>query len=320
MPPRQRDEDILQRGLARAKPGERQILALDQGERLGKTYTAFQQRWFQRGWDGYGLDPFPFTQGQIQDRLRDICLTIDPRDWMDIDEPIERDVVVHLPDKAMDQYREMEKRAFLEIEHALGTHSIDAVNAAVLVNKCLQIASGFIYRDNNGKREALALHTAKLEALDSIIEEANGMPVLISVSFVEELEMLKRHFPKLRHIDEVDCSEHGEWNKGRVPMMACHPASAGHGLNLQWGSNILVDYSSGWDLEYDMQIIERIGPTRQMQCGLDRAVYRYRILAHGTADYLVKRRRETKMSVQATLLEAMKRREAGLPPVAMENA
>jgi SNF2 family DNA or RNA helicase len=98
-------------------------------------------------------------------------------------------------------------------------------------------------------------------------------------------------------------------------MMMCHPASAGHGLNLQDGSNILVDYSSGWDLEYDLQIIERIGPMRQYQSGHDRPVYRYRILAHGTADYLVKRRRETKMTVLQTLLEAMKRREEGQCPI-----
>jgi SNF2 family DNA or RNA helicase len=90
--------------------------------------------------------------------------------------------------------------------------------------------------------------------------------------------------------------------------MACHPASAGHGLNLQWGSNILVDFSSGWNLEYDDQIIERIGPMRQMQAGLNRAVYRYRLQAIDTVDELVAERRRTKASVQQILLEAMKRK------------
>jgi SNF2 family DNA or RNA helicase len=92
-------------------------------------------------------------------------------------------------------------------------------------------------------------------------------------------------------------------------MMAAHPASAGHGLNLQEGSNILVDFTSGWDLEYDDQIVERIGPMRQFQSGLDRPVYRYRIMAQGTVDYLVKARRQSKRSVQQILLEAMKQKE-----------
>lgn len=283
-----------------------QLWFLDHGERLGDTYTAFKNRWFKPGDNGYGLEPFQFTQKQIQRKIKDICLTVDPRDWIDIADPIENEVVVELPGKAMDQYRLMEKQMFLELEHDLGTHEVEAVNAAARTGKCLQIAAGFVYHE--GGDGFTELHTAKLEALESIMEEANGMPVLVSFSFRHELAMLKRHFPKLKSIDEVDCSRNGDWNMGRVPMMAAHPASAGHGLNLQWGSNILVDFSSGWDLEYDDQIIERIGPMRQMQAGLDRPVHRFRIMAHGTVDYLVKARRQMKRSIQSILLEAMKRR------------
>jgi SNF2 family DNA or RNA helicase len=287
-----------------------QLWFLDHGQRLGKTYTAFQQRWFQRSWDGHGIEPFQFAQKQIEAAIQDICLTVDPRDWIDISEPIEQDIVVELPAKAMDQYREMERRMFIELEHDFGTHEVEAVNAAARTNKCLQMAAGFVYHE--GGDGFTELHSAKLEALESIVEEANGMPILVSVNFRHEFQMLKRHFPKILHIEDVD---EDDWNAGHIPMMMCHPASAGHGLNLQDGSNILVDYSSGWDLEYDLQIIERIGPMRQYQSGHDRPVYRYRILAHGTADYLVKRRRETKMTVLQTLLEAMKRREEGQCPI-----
>ena len=281
-----------------------QLWFLDHGERLGKTYTHFIQRWFQRGWDGYGIEPLRFAQQQIQERIKDICLTVDPRDWIDISEPIERDIVVELPAKTLDLYREMERRMFMELEHDFGAHEVEAVNAAARTNKCLQMASGFVYHE--GGDGFTELHDAKLQALESIAEEANGMPVLVSVTYRQQFAMLKRHFPKLRTIDEVDLDD---WNAGRVPMMAAHPASAGHGLNLQHGGNILVDFSSGWDLEYDQQIIERIGPMRQMQSGYDRPVYRYRIMAHGTVDYLVKTRRETKRSVQSILLEAMKQKE-----------
>ena len=281
-----------------------QLWYLDKGERLGTTYSGFMQRWFMKSYDGHSVEPHQFAQAQIQDRIKDICLTIDPGDYIEIDKPIESDVVVQLPDRAMDIYREMEKRMFVELEHDLGGHEIEAVHAAARTNKCLQIAAGSVYHDRDGNYAEL--HHAKLEALDSIREEANGMPLLISYIFKSDLERMKKHFPQLRHIDEVDLDE---WNKGHVPMMAAHPASAGHGLNLQHGSNILVDFSSGWDLEYDDQIIERIGPMRQFQSGLNRPVYRYRIMAHGTVDYLVKLRRQSKRSVQQILLEAMKRKE-----------
>lgn len=278
-----------------------QLWFLDKGERLGRTYTAFQQRWFQRSWDGHGIEPFPFTEQQIHKAIADLCLTVDPRDYMKIDEVIERDVVVELPSKQMDLYREMEKRMFVEISDAI---EVEAVNAAAKTNKCLQMASGFVYHE--GGDGFTEMHSAKLEALESIVEEANGMPILVSVNFRQQFAMLKRHFPKIQHIEDVDLDD---WNAGRVPMMMLHPASAGHGLNLQHGGNILVDFTSGWDLEYDQQVIERVGPMRQMQSGYDRPVYRYRIMARDTLDYLVKRRRETKMTVQQVLLEAMKRKE-----------
>jgi hypothetical protein len=289
-----------------------QVWYLDRGERLGHTHTAFMARYFQRGFDGYSVEPLPFAQEQIQAKIKDICLTVDPRDYIDIAAPIESDVVVELPAKAMDVYREMERKMFLELEHDFARHEIEAVHAAARTSKCLQIAAGFVY---NAEKQAIPIHEAKLEALDSIREEANGMPLLVSYTFVEDLAMLKRKFSQLKHIDEVDTTEGGEWNRGKVPMLAANPASAGHGLNLQWGSNILVDYTSGWDLEYDDQILERIGPMRQYQAGLNRPVYRYRIMADRTADFLVKRRRETKRSVQDILLEAMKRKEAGQCPI-----
>jgi SNF2 family DNA or RNA helicase len=101
-----------------------------------------------------------------------------------------------------------------------------------------------------------------------------------------------------------------QWNKGLIPVLCAHPASAGHGLNLQYGSNILAYFSSGWNLEEDQQILERIGPTRQFQAGLNREVYVHRIHARGTIDSLVAERLEGKKSVQEILLEAMKRRSA----------
>lgn len=282
-----------------------QLWYLDQGQRLGRTYESFKQRWFQRSLDGHGIEPIYAAHDQIQDRIRDICLTIDPRDYgLKLDEVIETDVRIELPDKARDMYRKMERAMFLELEADLGGHEVEAVHAAGRTNKCLQLANGFIFHHGEGQGSWAEVHGAKLEALESIVEEAGGMPVLISVQFKPDFEMIRRALPKARHIDEVSIKD---WNLGRVPQMMVHPAGAGHGLDLQWGSNILVDYSSGWNLEHDDQVIERIGPMRQYQAGLDRLVYRYRIIADRTVDDLVKTRRETKRSVQSILLEAMKR-------------
>jgi SNF2 family DNA or RNA helicase len=286
-----------------------QMWFLDRGERLGRTYDeGFSKRWFRPKRDGYGIEPFEHSQAQIQDRIRDLCITIDPRDYMDIDEPIERRVEVELPPKARELYREMERKMFFELSKMGKLVEVEAVHAASRTNKCLQIAAGFVYHEGEqGQQDFTELHDAKLEALESIIEEAAGMPILISYMFKQELAMLRRHFPQLKHIDEVDTSETGPWNTGKIPLMAAHPASAGHGENLQFGSNILVDFSSGWDLELDDQIIERIGPMRQFQSGLNRPVYRYRIVATDTVDELVLERKEGKTSVQQTLLNAMNR-------------
>lgn len=284
-----------------------QLWYLDRGERLGRTYDdGFVKRWFRPKFDGYGIEPFDHSQAQIQDRIRDLCITIDPRDYMDIDEPIERRVEVELPPKARELYREMERKMFFELSKMGKLIEVEAVHAASRTNKCLQIASGFVYHKDETP-DFTELHDAKLEALESIIEEAAGMPILVSYMFKQELVMLRRHFPHIKHIDEVDTSEDGPWNKGKIPLMAAHPASAGHGENLQYGSNILVDLSSGWDLELDDQIIERIGPMRQFQSGLNRPVYRYRIVAVDTVDEMVLERKEGKTTVQQTLLNAMKR-------------
>ncbi|MGL4232707.1 MAG: SNF2-related protein [Casimicrobium sp.] len=280
-----------------------EIWFLDKGERLGRTYQAFTDRWFGPNPNGYGLRPFPYAQEQIQKALADICLTVDPADYLTLTPVVESDIVVTLPPKARRHYAEMERQMFTELDHDFGVHEIEAVNAAVRTNKCLQIASGALYTDAGGSHHGL--HDEKLDALESIVEEACGEPVLVSCMFKSEFKRIAERFPKARHFDDKPETEDA-WNRGEIELMYCHPASAGHGSNLQHGGRILVDFGSGWNLEYDDQIVERLGPMRQFQSGYDRPVYRYRIVAENTVDYMVKARRETKRSVQDILLEAMK--------------
>ncbi|WP_084727029.1 SNF2-related protein [Xenorhabdus griffiniae] len=278
---------------------------IDQGERLGRTYSAFTSRWFNSirfpGQSWVKLEPWPFAQEQMQTALNDVTIALNAADWFDIQEPIHNVIRVDLPSAVRQQYRAMEKELFME----LGSIGVEALNAAAKTVKCLQIASGAIYTDENGAWQEL--HDAKIQALDSIINESGGMPVLVAYHWKHDLERLLKAFPKGRHLD-LDPQTLRDWNAGKIPVMFAHPASAGHGLNLQDGGNILVFFSHWWDLEQYQQINERIGPTRQIQAGHNRPVFIHHIIATDTVDELVMERRNSKREVQDILLEAMKRR------------
>jgi SNF2 family DNA or RNA helicase len=286
-----------------------QLWFCDAGQRLGRTYDSFRQRWFQKSFDGYSVDALPFAQEQIQDQLRDICITIDAKDWFDLDAPIITNVYVDLPPKARVKYREMEREMFTQIDD----RSVEAFGAAAKTQKCLQLANGAVYVDPDADsdthpraKEWRELHDVKLQALQSIVEEANGMPVLVSYEFKSDLARILKAFPKARQLD-ADKQTEDDWNAGKIPVLVAHPMSAGHGLNLQDGGNILVFFGHNWNLETYMQIIERIGPVRQKQSGHERPVFIYHIIARDTVDELVMARRESKRKVQDILLDAMKR-------------
>ena len=188
----------------------------------------------------------------------------------------------------------------------IGEHEVEAFNAAAKTMKCLQLANGAAYVGEDGTQWA-EVHDVKLQVLDEVIEEAAGMPVLVAYHFKSDLARLLKAFPKGRQLDK-DPQTLRDWNAGKIPVLFAHPASAGHGLNLQDGGNILVFFSVNWNLEEHQQIIERIGPTRQMQAGHDRPVFIHYILARDTVDEIVLARIETKREVQDLLLEALKRR------------
>jgi SNF2 family DNA or RNA helicase len=276
---------------------------LDGGVRLGRTYSAFTQRWFQTSHDGFGLKAMPHAQAEIQEKLRDICLTVDLADYIDIDKPVVNTILVDLPPQAARLYRDMEKEMFMSLEG----HDVEAFSAAARTIKCLQIANGAAYVDDAGNWKNV--HDEKLDALEDVIEEAAGAPVLVAYKFKSDLARLLKRFPQGRHLDQ-NPETIREWNQGRIPVLFAHPASAGHGLNLQDGGNILVFFAVDWNLEEHLQIIERIGPTRQMQSGHHRPVFIYRILARDTVDEMVLQRLDGKRGVQEILLEAMKRRRS----------
>lgn len=283
---------------------------LDAGHRLGRSFSAFDSRWFatkkRHPNDQYGEKfAMPHAQGQIEQALRDITITVRAEDFLDLPPLIENVIEVDMPTSARRHYKELERDLFTQL--AAG-EEVEVFNAAALSMKCLQCANGAMYLDKEkyGPDKWIEVHDAKLDALESIVEEAAGAPILCSYQFKSDLVRLQRTFPKGRALD-ADPATIADWNAGRIPLLFAHPASAGHGLNLQDGGNIIVFFGLWWNLEEHEQIIERIGPTRQAQAGHNRPVFVHRIVAKGTVDELVVARLKTKASVQSLLLDAMKK-------------
>lgn len=276
---------------------------IDGGQRLGRTMSAFTNRWFNKipFGDFYKIEPTSFAQEQIQAVMKDVCITLDAKDWFDIKDPILTPVYVDLPNNLKSQYRQLEKEMFLQIEGS----DIEALNAASKTIKCLQYANGAIYTDKQNNWSEV--HDIKIQTLESIISEANGAPVLVAYHFKHDKDRLLKAFKQARLLDD-DPQIIKDWNAGKIPILLAHPDSAGHGLNLQDGGNIIVYFAHWWNLESSDQILERIGPTRQAQSGYNRPVFVYEIIMRGTVDEDVIERKRTKRSVQDILRAAMKRR------------
>ena len=277
-----------------------QLYFLDRGKRLGSSMRSFHERWFrpQRvGSDAFAVrwDPLAGSDKDIESRVRDLVIKLNAEDWFDISKPLVSDVVVKLDDRAREKYRDMWNDFLLELDG----EEIEAANAAAKTSKCLQVASGAVY--NEGAKWS-QVHTKKIEALKSIVSESGGMPILVAYQFRHEAERILMAFPGARLLDK-NPETIREWNAGRIPMLVAHPASCGHGLSLQDGGNILVFFSTGWNLEEHDQMVERIGPTRQKQAGHSRPVFIYNIIAEHTLDETVQKRIVTKREVLDLLLE-----------------
>jgi SNF2 family DNA or RNA helicase len=282
---------------------------VDAGETLGRSYHAFTEIYFRSeriGADPHAvrLIPHAHSQDTIQQKIKPTTISLDPADWFDLKEPIVNRIYVDLPKKARTLYNNMESEMYVQLQNS----DVEAFNAASRTLKCLQIANGALYTDDTSTTFE-ELHDAKIEALDSVIEEASGMPVLVSYHFKSDLKRLMKAFPQGRALDK-DLQTIRDWNAGKIPVLFAHPASAGHGLNLQDGGNIIAFFGHWWNLEEYQQIIERIGPTRQAQSGHNRPVFIHHIIARDTVDELIMARRESKKAVQDILLEAMKRKPA----------
>lgn len=279
---------------------------VDKGVRLGHSFSSFTQRWFYPDHSGYGIVPHKHSQKEIEERLKDITISINAADYFSLEEPIVNNIYIDLPPEARALYKSMEKEMWMKLTEDSRDHDVFAFNAASRTMKNLQLANGAAYVGEDAEKWA-EVHDAKIKALESVVEEAAGMPVLVAYHFRSDLERLRKHFPRGRVLDKAPQTIK-DWNEGRIPLLFAHPASAGHGINLQDGGNIIAFFGLNWSLEEHQQIIERIGPTRQKQSGHNRPVFIHNIIARNTVDELVLERLRTKRDVQDLLMEAMKKK------------
>jgi hypothetical protein len=275
---------------------------IDKGEALGRTHTAFIERWFRQGWNGYSIEPMPHAEAEIHALLKPTCLTIDPKDYFDLRDPIVTELRIKLPERARKIYKKLERELFAE----LGDHgNVEAFNAAALTNKCLQLANGAVYTDHP---TWAPIHDEKIEAVRSVVNESGGMPILLAYEFKSDVARLKAAFPSAVELRTAEGMK--AFRAGDAPIGLAHPKSMGHGIDgLQEVTNILVRFGHGWNLGERLQMLERIGPMRQMQSGLDRPVFVYDIVAENTVDEDVIEAHASKTTVQQALLRAMKRRK-----------
>ena len=283
-----------------------QLFFLDFGQRLGRVFNAFQSRWLQRSFNGFGYEPLPHAQGEIQAAISGVCLSLKSEDWFALEEPIVRTISVEFPAAVRKQYRELERALYTEVQ----SHPIEAFNAGAKTAKLRQFCSGAVYlgsADDPGVRHWVPVHDAKLQALEEIVEETCGAPIIVSYHFKSDLDRIMKHFPKARALDQKS-STIKDWNEGKIRMLCAHPASAGHGLSLQKGGNILVYYSMDFNAENHQQIAERIGPVRQAQSGFKRNVYHYIIGVKKSVDDDIIANLDGKRAVQDCIMDGLRRR------------
>lgn len=269
---------------------------VDFGSVLGHSYDAFMQRWFYQNPYDRSVEPRANADREIHEAVASTSLALRAEDWLPVHAPNFFVREVELPPAARAAYRSMERDLFAEI----GDAEIDAVNAAAKSGKLLQMASGAVY-DN--ERAWHFIHEAKVEALASIVDELGGEPLLVACWFKWELEIIRRKFPDFELFSGTTAHE-AKWNAGKIPIMGINPASKGHGVNLQYGGRAIAYFTQIWDLELVEQVRERIGPVRQLQAGLHRAVLIYNLVARDTLDEEALERQESKCTVQQALMAA----------------
>ncbi|HFI0148197.1 TPA: SNF2-related protein [Streptococcus suis] len=280
---------------------------IDGGKRLGRFIGEFRSRYFEEGRRNgnivYEYIPMDYAECQIQDKISDITISMKALDFLDMPELISTKKLVRMTKKEKEKYGQFKKEFVLS---ELDGFEVTAANAASLTNKLVQLSNGAVYSDDH---TVVALHEQKLDALEDILESANGEPVLVAYWFKHDLARIMGRLEKLKVKSRVLKTEKDirEWNKGNVPVGLLHPAGAGHGLNLQKGGHHLVWFGLTWSLELYQQTNARLW--RQGQEA--ETVVIQHIVTEGTIDEEILKALENKDAQQERLIAAVKAQVGG---------
>ena len=274
-----------------------EIYLLDQGERLGRTLGAFRARYLipekMNGHIVYSYRPKEGAEDEVYTKLSDICMSIRKDDVLSLPGQIYEDVELEAPPDILKKYKQFEKDKVLECLDAEG--EIVAGTEAALTNKLLQFANGAIY-DLDG--QVHRIHDIKLDALEEMLEEAGGEPVLVLYAYKHDADRIRERI-KCRALDKPEDMD--AWNRGEIPVALAHPASIGHGLNLQEGGHLLIWFGLPWSLELYQQANERLNrPGQKNVCRI------YHLILKGTHDERVLKSLQNKEKGQAGALEALR--------------
>ena len=278
-----------------------EVYLLDQGERLGRTLGAFRSRWLipekMNGHIVYSYRPKDGAEAEVYDRLSDICMSIRKEDVLQLPGQVYEDVVLEPSPALLKKYKQFERDKVLECLDAEG--EIVAGTQAALTNKLLQFANGAIY-DMDGAVHHL--HDIKLDALEEMVEAAGGDPVLVLYAYKHDAERIRERIRERIKCRALDTPEDIDaWNRGEIPAALAHPASIGHGLNLQEGGHIIIWYGLTWSLELYQQANERLNrPGQQHVCRI------YHLILRGTHDERVLKALSNKDKGQAAAIEALR--------------
>ena len=274
---------------------------LDMGQRLGRFIGQYRLNYFKpdrvNGPIVYSYKLLPGAEEQIYEKIRDITISMKAVDYLDMPELISTEYPVYLDKGEMEKYKELKEELILSALE----HEVTAANAASLVNKLSQMANGAVYSD---EKQVITYHDRKLDALEDIIEAANGKPILVAYWFKHDFDRITKRLQKIGvdygKIDSEDSIT--AWNNKEIPVALIHPASAGHGLNLQQGGNTMVWFGITWSLELYQQCVCRL--YRQGQA--ERTVTIIHLISKGTVDERIMKALSAKDSTQNSLIDAVK--------------
>lgn len=278
-----------------------EIGLLDMGQRLGRFIGGYRERFFvpdKRSREMiFSYKPRQGAEEAIYELISDICISMKAADYLEMPECIYNRVEVTMNEKERKLYQQLERDMLIPFEEG----DIDAVNAAGLSNKLMQMANGAVYDENGAVKH---IHDRKLEVLEDLVEAANGKPVLVAYWYKHDLERIKKYVGAV----ELDTAEDmRKWNAGEIPVAVIHPASAGHGLNLQAGGSTLVWFGLTWSLELYQQMNARLWRQGQKE-----TVVIHHLTAKGTLDERVMEALEKKDCGQSALVDAVKARIGGV--------